>query len=289
LFLKGLSRHKARRHPIKRDSRGRSARERCFKLFENEVPPDEIADSVGVPIGTVKRYHHQWKNVRNLDKRVRFLKELFKTDSVVKEQTIDLWAKAFMVPKEELEAIIHQPNGIKHILTRRFYFTASKEADYKRFIALELALVISDHLIERGGRFDGVYQSLKQLLEKEKRSQEIGEREVEQENATVAIIRTVLESALKNERRRIQPDRLSQEEVDQIIRMAPSEAARAEERRYWRLIGSMMKGGLTAAEAGERLYQGVLKNGDPGTADKLRQFQVRVHALDSTVTTIDPH
>jgi hypothetical protein len=164
--LKRLFGHRGRKYPIIRDSSGKTGRQRCFELFEDQVPGDEIARVVGVKASTVATYYKQWKKYGNLDPQVAYLKELLKKDSTVRDQTLDIWANSFKVPREELETIVHQPNGIKRMLTRKIYFPAQKEADMKRFIALQLALLLTDHLLTSGGDFEEVYQSLKQLLQR---------------------------------------------------------------------------------------------------------------------------
>ena len=52
---------KSRKYPIKWDERGRSARSRCFEMFAEKIPLEEIAQTVGGKIKTVQRYHRQWK------------------------------------------------------------------------------------------------------------------------------------------------------------------------------------------------------------------------------------
>jgi hypothetical protein len=46
--FKRLLGHRGRRYPITRDSRGKSARKRCFELFEDQVP-SEHAGYAGWP------------------------------------------------------------------------------------------------------------------------------------------------------------------------------------------------------------------------------------------------
>ena len=46
------------------------------------------------------------------------------------------------------------------------------------------------------------------------------------------------------------------------------------------MIAKMMKQGLTAEEAREKIYQDLLKTGDPGLAEALRNYQNQVHPVE---------
>jgi hypothetical protein len=42
-------------------------------------------------------------------------------------------------------------------MSGKLYFPGQADADYRQYVVLELALLISDHLIENGGNFEDVY------------------------------------------------------------------------------------------------------------------------------------
>jgi hypothetical protein len=72
--FKRLLGHRGRKYPIKRDSTGKTGRQRCFELFEDHVPAEEIVRVVGVTASTVATYYKQWKKQGNLDPQVAYLK-----------------------------------------------------------------------------------------------------------------------------------------------------------------------------------------------------------------------
>jgi hypothetical protein len=77
-IFKRFGRKKRRKYPVKRDEKGKSARSRCFEMFEEQIPLSEIAERVGVNVDTVRRYHQQWKKDPDLEHRYTYVKSLFK-------------------------------------------------------------------------------------------------------------------------------------------------------------------------------------------------------------------
>jgi transposase len=74
-IFKGFGRRKRRKYPIKLDEKGKSARSRCFEMFGDNTPSNEIAKIVGVKIETVRRYHQQWKKNPNFEGQHAYFKE----------------------------------------------------------------------------------------------------------------------------------------------------------------------------------------------------------------------
>jgi hypothetical protein len=70
-------RKKGRKYPIKRDIIGKSARQKCFRLFEDEIPSKLVAEWEDVPIKTVYKYHQQWQKYPHIQKQLAYLKPLF--------------------------------------------------------------------------------------------------------------------------------------------------------------------------------------------------------------------
>jgi DNA invertase Pin-like site-specific DNA recombinase len=77
-IFKRFGRKKRRKYPVKVDQKGRSARSRCFDMFAEKVPIDEIAEEVGAKVDTVRRYHQQWKKDPGLEPRYAYIQSLFK-------------------------------------------------------------------------------------------------------------------------------------------------------------------------------------------------------------------
>jgi len=70
---------KKRKHPIKRDDRGRSARQRAFKAFKGGSTPAQVATMVPISVRTARRYYADWKKLpQNLEMRYRILKAAYR-------------------------------------------------------------------------------------------------------------------------------------------------------------------------------------------------------------------
>ena len=134
-----FGRKKKRKYPIKRDEEGRSASQRCFQMFEHGVPAPEIVKATGVTIGTLKTYHKQWKKYPNLEAQHAYFKGLLNKKSPDHERAVELAVRYSGVQREELEAILQKPHGLRSMMMGKFYFPARAEADHKRYVALELA------------------------------------------------------------------------------------------------------------------------------------------------------
>lgn len=68
-------RRKGRKYPIKRDSYGRSARQRAFAAFENGKTPAEVAVMVPISVRTARRYFADWQKLpHNLELHYRMIR-----------------------------------------------------------------------------------------------------------------------------------------------------------------------------------------------------------------------
>jgi len=278
--FKIFGRKKRRKYPVKVDEKGQSARTRCFEMFPEKVPLDKIAEEVDVKVDTVRRYHQQWKKDPGLERRYAYVKSLFKKKTPDREYNIELFAKAWTIPKEQLEAILSQPHGLRRLMTGKFYFPVHADADHKRHIALELALLISDHLTKHGGQFEDVYFALKRCMEENMRYREEEEATIKEENKLMKMTHAVLAADMENERQgRVKPDTFSEEERNTIMKWGVESERKKAEMWYWFRIGILKAEGLTPEQAREKIYQDLVNKGDFKGAKMIREFQDRVHPL----------
>lgn len=291
-LLKLFRIRKSRRFPIKRDREGRSLRARCFELFAQGKRPVEIAGELKMNEATVYRYYRDWKRLGpNFERRYAYVRSLFDKTAPDRDKNIELVAGACGISKEEFEAILPRPHGLRRLMTGKFYFPAHADADHKRHIALELALLISDHLIKHKGKFVDIYFALKQYMHEAKKYHEQEDAEITEENKIMAFFHRVLAVDMENERGgRVKPDKLSEEERDAIIKFAIDSEMKKTETVYWLRIGILMAAGLTKEEAREKMYQDLLEKGDLKRAKMLRAFQDKVHPVkhDSEVPPTPP-
>jgi len=153
-------------------------------------------------------------------------------------------------------------------------------------------MLISDHLIKNGGKFEDVYHALEHLMKQHQIRREQEDNDIEEENKRTLFMRRILEADVENERRgRVQPDRLSEEERDIILRKGARKAKKELEVTYWLRISELMSGGITMAQAREKIYQDLIDRGDVEGAKMVREYQDRVHPLkaDGSPPQPPPH
>ena len=283
---------KRRRYPIRRDEYGKSARERCFEMFEEKVALPEISRVVGVPLTTVYTYHSQWKKDPHLELRLVYMKGLLNNKNPERERTLNLLAQACGIEKEQIETILSQPYGLKRLATGKLYFPGHREQDHRRHIALELALLISDHLIKRGGKFEDVYNALGRVMKEYQRRREEEDQDIKENNERIEFMRRIIQADVENERRnRVPPDRLSPEEREVVRRWGFDRAKKKLEVDYSLRIGEIMAGGMTEQQAREKMYRDLIEKGDIEGAKMMRRYQDYVHPLggDGTRPKASPH
>ena len=114
-------RRRHRRYPIRRDEAGRSARQRCFLVFEKGMKPDEAALRVNVPKGTARRYYYQWKKLpQNLATTYEVVQGIRKVDPAFPETLINSLAESLGWTEQEVQerlADVERPWGIRRLLT----------------------------------------------------------------------------------------------------------------------------------------------------------------------------
>ncbi len=137
---------------------------RCFEIFPDNPPLDEIAESFGIKIETVRRYHRQWKDNPNFEKQYAYLKKLLNKTSPDRERTKELCSNACGITKEEFETVLSQPHGLRRLMTGKFYFPGHAATDRKLYLTLEVAMTISDHLDYNRGMLEDVLYAFKRWM-----------------------------------------------------------------------------------------------------------------------------
>ena len=239
---------KSRRYPIQRDGRGRTLRQRCFELFDEGMRPVEVAKELRMKISTVNKYFQQWKQLGpNFEKQYAYVKGLFTKTAPDRDYNIGLFAGACGISKEEFETILAKPHGLRRFMTGKFYFPVSADADHKLHVALKLSLLLSDHLIKNGGKFEDVRYAFERWMKENQESRKVEDVDIKEENQEVAFTRQILEAADKAEQEgRVKRDKLSEEEINTIIRYGEESEVRNFETLYWFRIGKLKSEGLSA-------------------------------------------
>jgi len=272
---------KSRKHPIKRDEAGFSLRARCFVLFEGGKRPLEIVEELKMERNTVCKYFRDWERLGpNFERQFAFVKQLFKKEAPDRDSNIEIFSKMLGIEKEQFETILSEPYGLRRFLSGKFYFPVSSDADHKMHVTLELAVLFSDHLIRKAGKFEDVYSALKRYMQEVKEQREEKDADIEEENKTMAFLHQVLAADMENERLgRVQPDRLSEEERKALLKFGIESEMKKTEVIYWVRIGTLIAEGLTEEQAREKMYQDLANKGDLNRAKFLRGFQDKIHPL----------
>jgi hypothetical protein len=278
-----FGRKKHRRYPIRRDIKGLSLRARSFELFAEGQRPVEVAGKLKAKESTVLRYFRDWIQLGLTFKlKYAYAQELFKKTNPERDKNLESYAGICGIEKEEFENILSQPYGLRRLLMGKFHFPVQEEADRKRRIALELAVLISNYVINEKGQFTDVYFALKRWMKQNKHYRELNDAEIEKDNKAMALIHEVLAASTEAEKKgRVKRDTLSEKERDTIIKLAFERENKNMEIWYWIGIALHMAGGLTKEEAREKMYQDAVATGDMKTAKELREFQDKVHPLKS--------
>jgi GrpB-like predicted nucleotidyltransferase (UPF0157 family) len=272
---------KPRKYPIKRDEEGRSLRERCFEEFKQNKRPTEVAEELKMNEATAYRYFRDWKRLGpNFEQHYSYLKSLFNKTAPDRDKSIQLFARACGIEKEQLETILSRPHGLRRLMTKKLYFPAYADADHKRHVALELALLISEHLVKHGGHFQDVYLALRRYIQENMKHREEEDAGIKKENEWLKFIRTIITAEMGRERQgRVKTDTFSEEERNVIIKWGIELEAREAQIWYWLCIGKLTAEGLTTDQAREKMYQNLIEKGNQKAAKALRAFQDKVHPL----------
>jgi len=279
-ILNKLGWRKRRKYPVRYDAKGRSARRRCFEMFPDNTPLAEIARMTGLKLDTVRRYRLQWKAAPDFEARYNFAKKSLLKTSPYRERTIELLAGTYKITTGQLETILSQPNGLRRLLKGNIALPVHQNAGHRLYIALAVAMTISELLERHGGQLDDVLFAFRKFMMANKQHREEEDADVKENNWRMSVIHKILEIAAEQERQGwVQPDRLTETEQDAIIRYGLDLRKKNEEALYWIGIVSYLAEGLTEEQAREKIYQDLTIEGRPDDAKKLRQYQDFIHPV----------
>jgi hypothetical protein len=169
-FLRRLF-SKRRRYPIKRDAAGRSARRRCFDLFDEGKRPSESAPIVGISLKTSCRYFHDWKRLpRRLEERYEVLKSLMEHSPGFSESMLKNIVDILGISLEDVKERLEEPYGLKRLLMRRWPEQAGNSDDppaptdkYKQWNRLKAAILLIYIHEKRGVPKERIMEELEKL------------------------------------------------------------------------------------------------------------------------------
>jgi hypothetical protein len=270
---------KRRKYPVRFNEEGRSARSQCFGLFPRKFPNQEIAKMVDLPIDTVRRYRLQWKKNPDFERCYIYVRSLFDKVNPDRDKNLEMFAGTWGFSKEQLELILSQSHGLRRLMTGKIESPANAEADHKRHLALNLALLVSDHLTKHGGKYEDVYYSFKRWVQENKKYRQDEDIEIEKWNEDIKIFQHILASAVKQEREgRAKSNVLSEEERKIMLQQELKSQFRTLQKDYFKKIAGLMCEGLAEEQAREKIYQDLLVT-NPQAAKVMREFQDKVHPV----------
>jgi hypothetical protein len=266
---------KPRKYPIKRDKEGLSLRARCFELFERGKRPAAVAEELKTKEATVFRYFCVWKQLGpNFEQQYAYVRSLFKKTAPDRVKNIELFALACGISKEQLEIILSQPHGLRRLMTGKFYFPVNADTDHKRHIALELAVLFSNHLINNGGNFEDAYYAIGRYMQETKEYREDVNADIQEWNKDMEFFHAILAADMEKERKgHARPDTFSEEERAALIRYGEESQIRQAERTFWFVVGILKASGLTEEQACDKINQYLVNKGYSKAAEMVRRFQ----------------
>ena len=273
-------RTKRRKYPIMRDGTGKSARKRCFEMFEEHIPLGEIAAATGAKVDTVYRYHRQWSKNPEIETSIKYFKKQLHPLAPDREREIALYAHMLGIPKEQFEIILHQPHGLRRLFSGKIYFPKQAEDAHKCYLAMEIANLISDHLLNNSGKLEDVKYAFEHWMKENQINREEEDDDIKEENKNIEFMRKLIETDVENEKQgRVEPGRLSDEEIDVILKWGQQSKLKDLEMRYWLRIAELIAEGLTKEQGREKIYQDLLDKGDIEGAKSMRKYQNIIHPL----------
>lgn len=280
----------SRKYPIKRDIEGLSLRARCFELFEQGKRPVVVVEELKINETTVFRYFRDWKRLGpSFEPRYAYVKSLFKKTASDRDSNIELFSGVWGIEKEQLEAILSQPHGLRRLMTGKLFMPAHGEIDHKRHVSLQLALLISDHVTKHGGKIGDVFSAIKRYIRENMKYREKEDTQINEENKWMKFVHSILATDMENERRgRVKLDTLSVEERNALTRYGEESQIKRTEVWYWFVIGILKASGFTPEQAHETIYKTLLDKGDLEGVKIIQEFQKKVYPLEKNVQVPPP-
>ena len=268
---------KGRRYPIKRDWFGKSLRQRCFEAFDEGKRPVEVIKELRAKESTIFTYFRQWKHVGpHIDKQLVFFKGLLAEGSPDRERWMTFFAETTGTTVEELQAILSTPHGLRRILTRTIQLPVHKDIANKRVMSLDIAIVISDHIVIHGGTYEDVLNTVNLLLKQSQKHRQKVDSTIEQENREIEIIQKLRKAAFEEQQARPKPHpmliRKAHAEMNQILTANLEEAKSS----YWLRKAVLILGGLTPEQARERMTHLLTDGYDIKRAQLMKALQDKI-------------
>jgi hypothetical protein len=210
----------------------------------------------------------------NFEQQYAFVKELFKKDAPHRDNNIELFSKTLGIEKDEFEAILSRPHGLHRFLTGKSYFPINTDVDHKLHIALELAVLFSNHLINNGGNFEDAYYAIGRYMQETKEYREDVNADIQEWNKDMEFFHAILAADMEKERKgHARPDTFSEEERAALIRYGEESQIRQAERTFWFVVGILKASGLTEEQACDKINQYLVNKGYSKAAEMVRRFQ----------------
>lgn len=177
-----------------------------------------------------------------------------------------------------------KPHALRQLMNGKLQLPGHTKADYKLQLSLHAGLLISNHITKKDGKIEDVLFALDNLLNAHQETRIEDDIDTKEENQKIWFIRETLKAAdILEQEGRVKPDKLSKQEINQIIKVGIESRKRANkiivETEYWCRIAELMGDGLTSEQARDKIYNDLVEKGDLEVAGKIREYQNRIHPL----------
>ncbi len=106
---------RGRKHPIKKDKDGRSARQHSFQAFEQGQRPAQVCKTIPVSLRTACRYYEDFKKLHH---KVPYsmIRKWMRENPEFSDKVIDMLAASLEMSQEEVVARMQKPWGLLQVM-----------------------------------------------------------------------------------------------------------------------------------------------------------------------------
>ena len=165
-YLPFIGRRDRREYSIKKDEHGRSARQRAFEAFDNEMRPAEVIQVVDISLKTACRYFADWKKrPESFNFQYKKFRSRMKNDSEFSDHLVDTLVEYLGMTREEVVARLLKPWSIKQYIMGKWPNPKKERTQSAQEARLHAALDIVGLLEFRGIPPDETRAKLKKIID----------------------------------------------------------------------------------------------------------------------------
>jgi len=166
-YIPKIFRKDKRKYPIRKDEWGRTARKRCFDLYDRGIRPAAVAREIGISLKTACQYHYQWKQLpKQFEDKYMFVRDRLKKNRQLREIIIKELSKETGEPEFKIKLWLESPWGIKQLTSCKWKeIIKRKKEEIEDDKRLKAALKFIELLKLCGSSYEEINDSIQRLLD----------------------------------------------------------------------------------------------------------------------------